>query len=713
MAEHYETPMLGNKKNAPRSWFQKFRSTWKLGASPKQKPNHRGPSVFAKFKIVAVLVSTTVLSSALLYGVGQPVLINDNLYDFIESNRSSIQGILSVLTNIFAFAHLFVLQSTINFSTRILLTQYTPTLNRLNCWKAMSTKNIDLSLPTKFLVPAIAFFVLGLLPGFIWTAALTPNLTTRNVTSTFQVPFYGPDPAGNSWNKTWTPTTAPSVYRHPYGTFSYTPAFDRGDSMINAAAGAVYETENQSGTPRSDKTSFKFESRSYGVGSSTGLVSLPGDDFTYLTAYNYTEIGYMVNVTCDFNSSSQWRITTLTEDSSPYVPNTYLCAGATPDHARDWHLKYSIGGDSNVVAINAHANHIESEKKGIVTMAAGHGNYSALNNTQCDVRFLPWLFLVDVNLTTNTIAVTPMSRTEDMDPTAQTNATFQSWNCDTPFDYASNDTSTNGCGNYTARGQSGLGNIATRALRQLVDLSIRDYPLHISNLGEMFLSNEQDELSSGGNTTFNLSFNLTNSESTALDQNYDHKSLTYSIQKALKSLLDDSLFAFASAQTVLHNSTKSTPVTLTVGGVRFGTAYYIYGLFAFNSLLVLLVLEELIRTRGWRRLPMFDYNDLKSVIIASSMGGSGIADRAKAAHVKHDSVWCADSSDSVISEIPVRLRFDGSQGDVELVAVADGDVDASVAGGEKSTSEDTLIPEQGLWKGTPYVKVNNVDIDFC
>ena len=75
--------------------------------------------------------------------------------------------------------------------------------------------------------------------------------------------------------------------------------------MINAAAGAVYKTYTHSGSPRSDRTNFNSDSPSYGVGSSTGLVDLPSQDFTYLTAYNYTEIGYLVNMTCNFNSSSQ------------------------------------------------------------------------------------------------------------------------------------------------------------------------------------------------------------------------------------------------------------------------------------------------------------------------------------------------------------------------------------------------------------------------
>ena len=131
-----------------------------------------------------------------------------------------------------------------------------------------------------------------------------------------------------------------------------------------------------------------------------------------LDSYNYTEIGYMVNVTCSFNSSSDWRIRTIAgPESSLIVPAVYLCAGATPDHAIDWQLKYSMEeGDANVVAMNAHASHIESEREGIVTIAAGHGNYSALNNTQCSVKFLPNLFKVYVNATASTIAVTDLGR---------------------------------------------------------------------------------------------------------------------------------------------------------------------------------------------------------------------------------------------------------------------------------------------------------------
>ena len=339
------------------------------------------------------------------------------------------------------------------------------------------------------------------------------------------------------------------------------------------------------------------------------------------------------------------------------------------------------------MAVNSHAEHVESEGKGIVTIAAGHGNYAALNNTQCSVKFLPTLFGVSVDATAATIAVTVLGPAEDMDPTAHQNATFESWNCNTLGDPSINETFTSDCGNYTARGQAGLGNIATRALRQLVDLSTLDNAFHISNLGEMFLSDIQNELQWSKSDSSDV-VNSTDYNSTTLDQTNDHSTLTYSIEKALKSLLDDSLFAFASAQIILQKSTRSTPVTLTVGGIRFGTSGYIYGLFAFNSLLVIILLEELIRTHGWRGLPKFDYDELKNMA-ANSKEGPGISKKATVTHQKHNSVRRSDSSYDAISEIPVQPDSDGHD--------------------EKSMNDNTSMPQQGLWTATPYVRVHSSD----
>lgn len=354
---------------------------------------------------------------------------------------------------------------------------------------------------------------------------------------------------------------------------------------------------------------------------------------------------------------------------------------ANPEIAIDgqlyWQLQYSADDDANIVSINAHPD-LNSTGKGTVMIATGNthgGNYLTLNQTQCSITFIPTLFDISVNLSTSVITVHGAGSAPDMDPTARPNATFTAWRCHTlPNTLADLQNLTTGCGNYTVQGQPGLGNIATRALRQLNDLSVLDTSLHTSSLGEMFLSLIQNEILYYDNTTQYQDWNITDfsSDFSSPDTTTDASINTYSIEQGLKSLIDDSLLAFASAQLVLHytNSSQVTAGSLTVGAIVVGTRGYVYSLFAFNLLLILILIEEMFRTRCWANLPLFDYNNLKGVIIASSMGGKELANKVVAAHEKSKSVWVADYKDKCASGIRVQLkcREDGS---VELISAED------------------------------------------
>ena len=307
------------------------------------------------------------------------------------------------------------------------------------------------------------------------------------------------------------------------------------------------------------------------------------------------------------------------------------------------------------------------------------GQYLALNQTQCSVAFIPTLFDISVNLSTSVITVRGAGPAPDLDPTARSNATFTAWKCNAlPDTLASLENSTTGCGNYTAQGKPGLGNIATRALRQLNDLSVLDTSLHTSGLGEMFLSLIQNEILYYDNTTQYQDWNITDfsSDFSSPDTTTNTTINKYSVEQGLKSLIDDSLLAFASAQLVLHyeDSSQVTSGSLTVGAISVGTRGYVYTLFAFNLLLILILLEEMFRTRCWANLPLFDYNNLKNVIIASSMGGKELANQVVAAYGKSESVWVADPHDKCASSIRVQLecREDGS---VELVSKQDDEND--------------------------------------
>ena len=607
---------------------------------PIRNPDH---PVFIKLKSLPGLILTTILSSVLVYGINERPFTDDTFYSFVANHRSSTQAILSLFTGGFKILQIYLLRSMINLEAKTqLLASLPPTQERLKWWKALAAYKIDRSLPLISYLPMLVVWALALLPNFLWTGALTPNLLPRDIPLNIDVPFYPPDPDGQSWNATWTPSASHDVLRSPWGTFSYTPAYDRGGSMINTAAGFIADKDTLGTRPRSDKTGYTYTTRSYGVGSSIGL-SIPDfqESITQPTNLTYQEVGYYADVTCGFNTSSNWGIFNGTQDSNPFIPNIYLAAGATPNNALYWQLQYSAVNDSNVVSINADPG-LGSPGIATIVIATGTGPYSQLNRSQCSVTFNPTLFNISLDIGSNRIQVEKAGSAPDMDPTAQTNATFTAWNCQTlpaSFDATSN---FSGCSNYTAQGRPGLGNIATRALRQLNDLSTQDMSLHTSNLGEMFLSLIVDERNYAANFTLDLA-NFTSNGTKSPDTTPGV--LTYSIKKGLESLIDDSLLAFASAQLALHydTSVRSVNGTLTTNGIQFGTKPYVYAIFAFDILLILFFVEEAFRTHFWAMLPSSSYNDLNSVVVASSLGG------AKGSRKERDSIELLERPDSALS----------------------------------------------------------------
>lgn len=720
MAENYGTEVRANNLKAPKKWFRRVIQFWEQSKFSVQPSSHNRVSTWAsnlssthirigawattlsKYLPAMGLSLTTVMSSILFGYINRPTYLNDKLYRFIDYNRASVQVILHILTTIFGFLHLYALTSVFNFATRMKLAKHATSLDRLKWWRAMSFNRIDFGLPMKYFVPALLFSGFATIPGILWTGALTPVLSTHLVPLEINVSRYAPDPDGNSWNQTWWPDAPHPVYRRKLGTFSYTPAFDRGESMVNTAAGVVYDKNRTKA--RSDKTGFTYTSRSHGVGASVGLVHTPlGQGYEKVFAYNYTEIGYDVKVSCEFNSSSQWITTLYEKQSARYTPNVYICKGATPDNAMDWYFQYTATNGSNIVCMDAHPEHVNPGGKGIVAIAAGQGSYLPLNNTQCNVTFAPTEFHVDVDLSAMSMDVKAQGPADDMDPTAQTNATYEAWSCNTlggVFEELVTD-----CSNYTAQGQPGLGNIATRALRQLVDLSILDNSIHTSNIGEMFLSDAQFEAMDGSE----ISLDAGSSGVAVLNQSRNHGALIDSIEKALESLLDDSLFAFSSAQIILEHSTSTRNGNLTVGGISFGTKGYVYSLFAVNSVIVVIFLEELIRTKGWKRLSKFDYTDIKSVIIASSSGGSGIADTVVTEHKEHNDLWEADENDRIAGTIRVQLDPNGHQGITQLVQQKCKEHESGDFKGEKDRYEDSPLQGPGPWKSGPYVQLESTE----
>ena len=305
------------------------------------------------------------------------------------------------------------------------------------------------------------------------------------------------------------------------------------------------------------------------------------------------------------------------------------------------------------------------------------------------MSFVPTKFDIEVNLTTSAISVTPLDSASDMDPTAHSNATYQAWNCNRLGD-TFEDLKTD-CGFYAAR--PGLGNIATRALRQLNNLSVIGNSRHASSIGEMFLSDAMYD------TSMSPRYCLSAGQygTAALNQTRDQASLLATIEIALTSLLDDTLLAFSSAEIMMHQFTTNQTGSMTVGGIRFGTKGFVHALFAVNLAILWISIVLTLWNHGWCRLPNFDYTDIKSVIIASSMGGSSIADTVLASHALRGTSWKAGGTDRVVGAISVKLESN-DDGSTKLIHRHKNTNNTQAVGRKEHTEE--VSPPEGRkpWK---------------
>jgi hypothetical protein len=100
------------------------------------------------------------------------------------------------------------------------------------------------------------------------------------------------------------------------------------------------------------------------------------------------------------------------------------------------------------------------------------------------------------------------------------------------------------------------------------------------------------------------------------------------VENSISAMTDDMLGAYASAQLMVGNLTQSTNAIVRVTAIAFGGIKYNIAVFSINIVVILLLLIEIIRTRGWKGLPDFDVADMRHLIIAASEGGKELGNIA-------------------------------------------------------------------------------------
>ena len=274
--------------------------------------------------------------------------------------------------------------------------------------------------------------------------------------------------------------------------------------------------------------------------------------------------------------------------------------------------------------------------RGLISLAAIEF-YEMYDQIQCEVTWTPTIFDVTVNYTNKNISV------KSREPLAQTNE----------FDVE--------------------GYLRTNVMDSLGLIAQTSASASYASLGQILYSNwitynESIEfLKQGANLDSNATF--------AENVSYvgDH-SPVQALQDSLNAMLDDIVIGFGAAYLAWDRGNESFSSAIDIdalySAVRFGDDRYIYATLVINIVLFIIAIEEAIRTRNWKDISQFDYQDFKSVVIAASAGGKDIADECHARH-KYEMKWEGNPDSKEAAGIRVRLishATDTAQGPAVVLA---------------------------------------------
>ena len=397
------------------------------------------------------------------------------------------------------------------------------------------------------------------------------------------------------------------------GLFSYQPQFDLQGTIIGLAAQASIPRPHA----KLDNTGYAYVNRSFGVGASVGLMDQAFSNTTQ--SYYYTELGLLSQTSCIYNDTADLEVgpnlltqCDLTQDDLLLL-QLFDVQGHLPVAGESMPVETTAFGleSAQTVSLFAVTNGLNNTLGIIAGNRTGEMQYyGSLNNVQCDIKFYPANFTVIVNTTLQLITVYPLDDDLDMPPYGQL--------------------------------------VINRTLDAMSTMSMVLTTANVSMLGQALMNNI-DNVSPDGFPNSTVSNLL-------------------GITAAVDSFIDNILLSYALADLMITNDSVPSNVTSEEAAIVFGTPVYIYLIFITNLIIFLVYLAEALRTRGWRDLTTFNYMDAKTVIVGTSMGGTGIADKVNTLHEQNGSTWRAERRDRIAGQIHAQLMK--SSQDVAAVVVS-------------------------------------------
>ena len=598
---------------------------------------------------------------------------------------------------------LYAAGSIFNLTTRLRLASpdRTPSLQALNVWAAVGSQRVDFSLPVNYLILTLGVVLAGHAIGSIWGGAIAPVSLPAQLLDdgSVLVPIFTPPwltdqfpYEGNDKDFDDSIGQQCQTYNAQSGFIPTCPVPGNRTLLIllwqlaclisvglqNLILDSASSATTYDGKPRihskNDNPQWSYFGRSYGVGSSQGITnrsSTTGD----LLGYDYVETGYLVETSCDRNMTSAFTYDQVLDQYQPangsdVALNIFVASGTLPNAIdEEDFITFPIvltNRTSTIATTAASTANVEllawatNAKNGANLISiVGSESYAEYNLMQCSVNFTQTEFRVEVNVTSSTINVTVL----DYSQVAQ----------DRPFDENRHlQSNTMAALGLLAQTTS---SVAFEALGQSLLNNWRTSNQSISNVNITFDPSQEFE----GNAT----------------------SIYQAAEASFNAMLDDILLGYGAAQLFWgvgrDNSdpasiSSNASVTSTYDSISLGQDRYIFATLAINILLIILGLEEAIRTRYWKQMPLLDYLDLKSMIVATSAGGKDIWEDCNN-RLAEGSAWDGDNSSKEAAAVRVRLEQGShiSAGRQPVIMLAQ---TAKRDGGADGVSEDA-IPLKG------------------
>ena len=566
-------------------------------AEPEGEAHLKLETLFPKTLPLIYLIPPTVAVVALLASRGRKYT-GDLLVDVSTTNgRATAQVLVQIISHVLGMLQVMVLGSMLSFALRLMLASgRSTTLHTLSFWTSLSPARFNYTLPPFYLFTAIGLLFLSLIPGALWAGALSPITTTAsNSSESILVPAFTNRSARLwdsqfQWNRNddghltlWNVQDDCVRNNGSRGFIPSCPVPDLQSLLLFSGSSATPLDRSIRNHSKFDNPAWQYMDRSYGVGASVGLVD-DGFSSSHVEAYSYTEVGYEVQVKCIKNSSSHFGIQHTR--SLPSSLQIYHAEGWLPNMFDssdfDVNLNDSYGYNESYPTLSWYNDYRDmaawvahtSDSGSMIGVATGKkGRYTELNQTQCEVEFVPATFKINANRTQHSIRVTRNnSDAKNLEPTGRLR-----W-------------------------------VAMNSINLLARMSPS---LYVSVLGDT------------------LERNYNNMKTRHPDKS-EEDAVTAGIAEAFTAMIDDILVAYGASQLVHANDSIRASALTHYSAVQIGkSSTYLYLVTAMDIIVVVIFAFEAVRTRLWHELPEFSYLDIKSIVVSASAGGTKLADEVE------------------------------------------------------------------------------------